>query len=453
MPSQSLPRIKVSADGHFLVTENDEPFFWLGDTAWELFHRLNREEAARYFANRQEKRFTVIQAVALAEFDGLDIPNAYGERPLLDNDPTRPSEAYFDYVDELIQMAAAHDLYVGLLPTWGDKVTPMWGTGPMVFDAVNARIYGRFLGERYRDQTNVIWVLGGDRPAVHEENDWRPVWRAMAEGIDEGTDGVALMTYHPPGGPFSTSTWLHEEAWLDIHMQQSGHGGGRDVPAWDRISGDYALKPARPTLDGEPNYEDHPVSPWPAWDPANGYFRDHDVRKQLYRSVFAGGCGVTYGHHSIWQFACERHGFINHADRDWIDALDRPGAAQVRHLRALMESRPYLTRIPDQSIIVSTVGEGEHHIRATRDAKGSYAFMYLPLALPVTVTMDVIAGDTVRASWYAPCTGESITIADYPSRGVQTFTPPGYHPDWVLVLDARIGHPDPQEDWPSATGR
>ena len=142
----ALPRLQVSPNHRFIIAENGTPFFWMGDTAWELFHRLTREEAERYFANRQANRFTVIQAVALAEFDGLNTPNAYGERPLLDNDPTRPNEAYFVYVDEIIQMAARHGLYVGLLPTWGDKVNHQWGAGPVVFDPENAEIYGRFLG-------------------------------------------------------------------------------------------------------------------------------------------------------------------------------------------------------------------------------------------------------------------------------------------------------------------
>ena len=452
MASRTLPRLQVSADGRILATERGEPFFWLGDTAWELFHHLNREGAARYFANRQDKQFTVIQAVVLADFDGLHTPYAYGECPLLDDDPTRPNEAYFSYVDELVQMAADHGLYVGLLPTWGDKVTPMWGAGPKVFDAQNAYVYGRYLGERYRDQSNVIWVLGGDRPAKRDEEDWRPVWRAMAGGIDAGTGGVALMTYHPSGGPFSTAAWLHEEDWLDVHMMQSGHGGGRDVPVWERITSDYALTPIRPTLDGEPNYEDHPVSPWPKWDPANGYFRDHDVRKQLYRSVFAGGCGVTYGHHSIWQFASARTKWINHAERDWIDAMDRPGAAQVRHLRALMESRPYLSRVPDQGILVSPEGEGEHHVRATRDRDGAYAYIYLPLALPVTVRLDVVTGDKVKAWWYAPCTGEATAIGELPAAGIGTFTPPGTHPDWVLVLDdAARSFAAPGQIWGGST--
>ena len=262
----TFPRIRVSANKRFLVTDSGNPFFWLGDTAWELFHRLTREEAAHYFDVRQAQRFTVVQAVALAEFDGLNTPNAYGERPLIDNDPTKPNEAYFAYVDELIEMAAGRGLYVGLLPTWGDKVNHQWGVGPIVFNPENARVYGEYLGERYRDQTNVIWILGGDRPAIFKDHDYRPIWRAMSAGIDAATAGVALMTYHPSGGPLSTSAWLQDEAWLDVHMMQSGHGSGRDAPVWERITHDYSLASPRPVLDGEPNYEDHPAKPWPEWD-------------------------------------------------------------------------------------------------------------------------------------------------------------------------------------------
>jgi hypothetical protein len=430
----ALPRVRVSDNRRFLVTENGAPFFWLGDTAWELFHRLRREEAERYFANRQARRFTVIQAVALAEFRGLTEPNAYGDLPLIDTNPARPNEAYFRLVDEYIDLAAAHGLYVGLLPTWGDKVTPIWGAGPRIFDAAAARGYGRFLGDRYRDRTNVLWVLGGDRPAEHDGADYRPVWRAMAEGIRAATGGPALMTYHPMGGR-SSSEWLHGEAWLDVNMMQSGHGAGRDVPVWEMIGHDYNLSPAKPVLDGEPNYEDHPVSPWPTWNPANGYFRDHDVRKQAYRSVFAGGCGVTYGHHSMWQFCGERYEGINHADRGWLDALDRPGASQLAHLRSLMESRPYLHRIPDQSLIAGETGERGDHVQATADADGSYAFVYLPRPLPVTVDLIRLAGSRISAWWYDPVTGEASLIGQFGRANGLTFTPPGHRPDWVLVLD------------------
>jgi hypothetical protein len=83
-------RLKVSDNKRFLVTTDGKPFFYLGDTAWELFHRTNREEAERYLKNRASKGYTVIQAVALAEINGLNDPNSYGHRPLVNNDPTKP---------------------------------------------------------------------------------------------------------------------------------------------------------------------------------------------------------------------------------------------------------------------------------------------------------------------------------------------------------------------------
>src|SRR3712207_4815241 len=111
----AVPRVKVSDDKHFLATQDGKPFFYLGDTAWELFHRLNREEAERYLRNRAEKRYTVIQAVVLAELNGLNDPNPYGHKPLADNDPTKPNEEYFKHVDFVVNKAEELGLFVGML--------------------------------------------------------------------------------------------------------------------------------------------------------------------------------------------------------------------------------------------------------------------------------------------------------------------------------------------------
>lgn len=446
-----LEPIRVDESRRHLITASGKPFFWLGDTAWELFHRCTLEEAEFYLENRRRKGFTVIQAVALAEFDGLHTPNPYGHTPLIEDDPARPNPAYFDHVDAVVRMACEKGLYIGLLPTWGDKVAGMWGVGPVVFDADNAVAYGRWLGDRYRDQANVIWVLGGDRPALKRDGDHgpgevdvRPVWRALAAGLDEGMGRSALKTYHPSGGR-SSSEWVHEEPWLDVNMMQSGHGGGPDVPVWGWIERDLALDPAKPALDGEPNYEDHPVKPWPKWDPANGYYRDHDVRKQLYRSVFAGACGVTYGHHAIWQFYDPQlRAVVNHADRSWQAALDRPGAWQAGYLRRLVESRPFLTRIPDQSVLESVPAGRHEHMRAVRDAEGRYVMVYTPCFQPITVVMEALAGETAHVWWFNPRSGRAAEIGRFPSRGVQTFVPPLDGPDWVLVLDdAALGYGPP----------
>jgi hypothetical protein len=439
-------RLQVASDGHFLQTEDGRPFFWLGDTGWELFHRLTIEEIDTYLENRKAKGFNVVKAVVLAEFDGLRKPNRYGQLPLQNEDPAQPNELYFQLVDTTLKMALQKGLYIGLLPTWGDKVTQLWGVGPVVFNEGNAYTYGLFLGQRYKAYPNIVWVLGGDRPAVKDSLDYRPIWRAMARGIKEGTGGSALVTYHPSGGDYSTTQFLPQEPWLDIHMFQSGHGGGRDLPVWNVVARDRKTAPVKPTLDGEPNYEDHPVSPWPQWDTATGYYDDYDVRKQCYRSVFAGACGVTYGHHSIWQFYSPREAKVNHAKMYWTEAMDRPGAFQVGYLRRLMESRPLQHRVPDAALIVGGQGEKGERAEAIRGGDNSFAFIYLPAGKTVTVNASFIPSAKVVAWWFNPKDASVKKIGIRAKGSAMEFTPPttGGGNDWVLVLDdASKGYPAP----------
>lgn len=429
-------QLEVTKNGHYLQFQDGTPFFWLGDTGWELFHRLTLDEATRYLDNRAAKGFNVIQAVALAEFDGLRTPNQYGEVPFKNLDPSQPNEQYFKIVDSIIGMAKARNMFVGLLPTWGDKVTKMWGEGPVVFDSTNAYTYGKWLGNRYRQAANIIWILGGDRPAMQDSNDWRPIWRAMARGITEATRHQCLITYHPAGGRLSTSQWLQGESWLDINMFQSGHGGGHDVPVWELVTRDRSYTPAKPTLDGEPNYEDHPVNPWPKWNTDSGYYRAYDVRKQCYRSVFAGACGVTYGHHAIWQFMNAREAAVNYPDRGWINAMDRPGAYQVGYLRRLMESRPMLERVPDTSLVAGDVGSKGAHMEAFRASDNSYAMIYLPIGKTVTINTAALP-KRLTAWWFNPKDGKAQKAVFTEGNNALAATPPttGFENDWVLVLD------------------
>ena len=106
-------QISIS-DNHRYLLRNGKPFFWLGDTAWELFHRLNKEQADQYLQHRASQGFTVIQAVVLAEFDGLHTPNANGDLPLKRDDPSRPDKAYFKHVDYIIEKADNYGLVIGL---------------------------------------------------------------------------------------------------------------------------------------------------------------------------------------------------------------------------------------------------------------------------------------------------------------------------------------------------
>jgi Protein of unknown function (DUF4038)/Putative collagen-binding domain of a collagenase len=460
--AHSLQALQVDLTGHYLMQADGTPFFWLGDTAWELIHSATLDEADYYLRTRQRQGFNLIQTVVLAELDGLTKPTPEGWLPFVDGDPARPNPVYFDKVDKLIAMAAKRGLYVGLVPSWGDKLTAPWGAGPRLFpvrDPAKAEAFGRFLGARLKAHRNIIWILGGDRPAhlrglenphwqktamaagFPEDTDWTAVWAAMAAGIGAGTGSRPMIVFHPQGGPDSSSVMLPGASWLTINGMQSGHGGGYDVPVWNWIRRDFALSPAKPTLDLEPNYEDHPFNPWPVWDPASGFFDAYDVRKQAYRSVFAGGAGVTYGHHSVWQMAGERNPGINYAIFDWRTALHRPGARQMRYLKDLILSRSSQDRIEDPGLLIEPQRSAATTMIAMRDRRASYAMIYIPRAdAPVTVDLSRLNAAQVRAWWYDPRLGSALPIPPLPGGETHAFQPPSTGPDWVLVIDDAAQH-------------
>jgi uncharacterized protein DUF4038/collagenase-like protein with putative collagen-binding domain len=439
---QKPQQLKVSDNKRFIVKADNTQFFYLGDTAWELFHRLNREEADRYLKNRADKGFTVIQAVALAELDGLNTPNPYGHRPLADNDPTRPdvkngaANDYWDHVDYIVKKAESLGLYIGFLPTWGDKWNRGRGAGPEVFNVQSAESYGEWLGRRYREAPNIIWILGGDRSLETETH--KEVIRAMARGLRKGDGGAHLQTLHPRGGEGS-SAHFHNDDWLDFNMRQNGHVTEFN-PRYEQTRVDYDRTPIKPVIDGEPIYEDHPIS-FRAKD--LGHSVAADVRRPMYWNLFTGAFGHTYGHHSVWQMWQPGRQPINNPLMPWYEAIDQPGAAQMQHGRRLMESRPSLTRVPDDSVIVaadppsSVPGAGLKRYVATRDSEGSYAMVYVPTGRPFKVKMDKINGTKVKAWWFNPRDGKATVIGEFPNSGEREFAPPtkGEGLDWVLVLD------------------
>lgn len=431
-------KLKVSDNQRFLVTEDGQAFFWLADTAWELFHRCDREEADYYLQKRKSQGFNVIHAVALAEINGLNDPNPYGHTPLIENDPARPNDQYFEHVDYIIKKADELGLYVALLPTWGDKLFKNnWGIGPEVLNTKNANAYGKWIGKRYKDYDNIIWVIGGDRNPRKGSNDVA-IWQAMAKGIVEAVDGNdnALMTFHPqPKEKGGSSTWFHQEEWLDFNMHQTGHCANQAT--YDHIIHDYNLSPTKPVLDGEPLYEDHPNC-FNAKDLGHSLARD--IRQIMYWNVFAGGFGHSYGCHAVWQMYKVGRDPINQPLRPWREALDLPMANQARHLKNLMLSRPFLTRIPDQSMVVGQKETySKDYVVATRDSEGTYAMVYFPTGKAASLNLSNLKGKTFTTWWYDTRTGASFKGKKLKKTTAINVIPPssGIGNDWVLVIDAK----------------
>jgi len=113
-------------------------------------------------------------------------------------------------------------------------------------------------------------------------------------------------------------------------------------------------------------------------------------------------------------------------------------------LKKLMESRPMIELIPDQSLIASGQGDCSGYTCAIRGK--SFAFIYIPTGNKTTIKMGIISGQKVKASWFNPRNGEQTFIGEFENTGERSFDVPGMSIelawlksgrgcDWVLLLD------------------
>lgn len=459
-----LSQSQLSRHGHIIVNPKDNyslafedgtPFFWLADTGWELIHALTKEETSYYLKTRKQQGFNVVQSVLISEFDGLTRPNAYGQMPFVDRNPEKPAlkskadAAKYDYWDHVAYVIAEADkqgIVMALLPCWGEYVVPREHN--QIFKTPEqAYNYGNFLGKRFGRWKNLVWILGGDR-LPDEIPDGIAMWRAMAKGLADGTNGTfnpktptdystTFMTYHCS---VSSSRWFQNDAWLDFNMWGSYHDNYGATKAFEQVYADRKVAPQKPTLNGEPAYEMHPVN----WLEGNGTFVAYDVRQIAYWSVIAGACGHTYGCNPVWQFYDTLRPLHYFANVHWKDALNAPGASQLIHLKNLLYSRPLAGKSEANDIIVNgPTSDNDKTIALKGDG---FVFCYLPTGRPVNVALPATHFDSAKAWWYNPRDGKAISIGDFNSAEAVTFTPPGISAtmdwlksgrgcDWVLVID------------------
>ncbi len=421
-------RLRISDDDRYIVYSDGKPFFWLGDTAWELFHRTTREEADIYLKNRAEKGFNVIQAVVLAELDGLRVPNAYGETPFDGIDPAKINEAYFEHVDYVIDKANELGMYVGLLPTWGDKFHRLWGVGPVIFNANNAAEYGKFLGKRYNSK-KVIWIMGGDRNPSGEGH--MQIIRSMAKGIKDEVGRTQLFTYHPQGGS-NSAMWFHNDDWLDFNMFQSGHGewNNQNYKITSRI---YQLPTTKPVLDGEPCYEDHPIN----WKGENGWFDEFDSRRAGWWSMLAGACGHSYGNHNIWQMWLPGRDPVSSARTPWKEAIDYPGAFQAGYMKSFFEQINWQSMKPKFDLVKSGPNTNGREILAAAATDSTFIIAYSPYGINFNLDLSSLNSEDISASWFNPRNNSFIQIGEVKQEDNVLFDPPAdpkMGNDWVLIV-------------------
>lgn len=412
-------KLLVSGEGRYLKHANGTPFFWLGETGWLLPERLNREEAAFYLRSCRDAGYNVVQVQTI---DGVPAMNAYGQYSMtkgfdFEGINKFGTYGYWDHMDYIIKTAGQNGIYIGMVCIWGGLVK----RGLM--NVEQAKAYGKFLAERYKSFPNIIWIIGGDvRGDVKTE-----VWETLARTI-RSIDKNHLMTFHPFGRTAS-ATWFNSAEWLDFNMFQSGHrrygqrrGDGdatnkdnAEEDNWRYVEYSLSRKPMKPVIDAEPSYEGIPQG---LHDPNEVRWKDCDVRRYAYWSVFAGAFGHTYGNNSIMQFYRPGIPPAYGAHTPWWDALKDPGFNQMKHLKRLMLAFPYFERVPDQTVIAGQNGERYDRAIATRGK--DYILVYNYTGRPMQIDLTKISGVKKKVWWYDTKNGR-LEYAGVYDDGIATF--------------------------------
>jgi len=249
-----------------------------------------------------------------------------------------------------------------------------------------------------------------------------------------------LITYHPRG-PGLSSDSLADATWLDFNMVQSSHGA-HDHDNGVFMEHDYALSPAKPTLDGEPRYEMMPVGFYFSDVSRIDRFDDYDVRQTVYWSLLAGACGHTYGNNNVWQLWQPGRERAIWANQPWYASLDTAGAFQMGYARRLFEAYPFTQLVPNTAVLVDAPRNGGAKVRAAVARDSSFAFFYSPRGENFTVDKRIFHAPRLREIWYDPRYGCAYVVHTTEAHGFQTFTPPtsGRGQDWILIIDDASRH-------------
>jgi len=395
----------------------------VGDSPQSIIGNLTEAQADFYFANRQADGFNSVWINLLCNsytfcnsdgttFDGIPPFTTVG-------DLSTPNEAYFSKADRIMQLAANRGIVVLLDPI----ETGGWLGVAKSNGSTKATNFGRYLGNRYKNVPNIIWMSGNDFQSWRTTSDDQAI-QAVAQGI-KATDPNHLATVeldYFQSGSQDDPTWT---PLIDLDAAYTYY------PTFDRVLKEYN-RGGMPTFMVEANYE------------SEHNFNDQGtpeiLRRQEYWTLLSGAAGQLYGNLYTVRFIT-----------GWQSNLDTPGAKQLGYVTNLFAPRQWYNLVPDQGHTVVTAGFGTYdgggslassnYATTARTPDGKLVMTYVPTSRTITVDMSKLAGPTT-ARWYDPSNGtfRSIAGSPLPNSGSSQFTSPGNNAagngDWVLVLES-----------------
>jgi Protein of unknown function (DUF4038)/Putative collagen-binding domain of a collagenase len=416
-PSKSAIRpavfpVHVESGKHYLVDAAGNPFFINGDSPWDIISTLTRPEVDQYLANRQAKGVNTI-IVELIEHHYSPKPplDAYGDAPFTTaGDFSTPNPAYFAEADYVISEAAAKGMLVLLTPAYvGYNGGPQgWYQEMVANGTAKLFAYGQYLGNRYKNFDNILWVEGGD---------YRVADKSLVQAIANGIRSIDSkpQTYHAQRGTAAMQFWGTAEPWLTVNAIYTDETSvvASALAEYNRSSAPFFLIEAR--YEGSNNAT------------------EQTVRQQAYQAILSGSTGHMLGNPVIWPFS-----------PGWQQALDSPGSRSLPYISALFATRSWWNLQPDQANAMLTAGisSGQDRAAAALAIDHSFAIAYVPSVRSITIDMSKLAGPNVKAQWIDPSNGTFSTVSGspFPAFGARSLQPAASNAsgcsDWLLLLEA-----------------
>jgi Protein of unknown function (DUF4038) len=301
----------VSANGRYLVDGKGRPFMMVGDSPQCLSANLSPGDMDFFFSDRAAHGFNTawVNLLCGSYTGGADDGSTFhGLPPFTDfDDLSTPNPAYFTVMDTMVQLAADHGITLLLDPAeTGSFRNVLKSNG-----VEKTKAYGLYLGERYGDAPNIIWMLGND----YQTDQWKtydPYLTALAEGIREAApDDLKTIELN-----YNVSTSFDDPTWTPLVELASAYSY---QPTYDAVLRAYDATPIKPVFMVEANYEFENNTRGPNTT-------DETLRRQEYWTMLSGATGQLYGNGYTWR--------LN--DRRWKQHFDTPAVNQLGLMATLV---------------------------------------------------------------------------------------------------------------------
>ncbi len=421
---------EISGNNHRILDQYGNSVQINGDAAWSLIAQVSYVDAKAYIDDRASKGINALLVSLIEHYYTDNSPawrNTAGDLPfnseISTNNPdfNDTNSSYWSHADSVIKYAASKGITIFAFPAYvGYRHNYSgWANVMIANGASKLTTYGEWIGKRYRDFPNIVWVMGGDWGPTHNDTDITDEVNAIANGI-KNEDTNHLITAHSSRGRSALDDY--NQPWLDFNSSYS-----TETEITNRVEYDYGRSKYLPTLLIEARYgntSDQTMTP-------------KQVVREMYQAILHGAIGHFTGTHGVWSFSASSAHDFSSDDSNWKFILNKYGAQYLKYVVRLQAARNLPDLSPDSSDTFVTSEKGTGQSESVFVVNSTQLVGLHVEGLPHTYDLSQFSGPVI-VRWFDPITGNTTTDTGSPydnSSSTQVLNPPNMNHDWISLVD------------------